>query len=201
MIKSVNGLRGLNVTIPYKEHVIKYLDDIDPTADRIGAVNCIKIEGKKLKGFNTDYIGFKESLVKFIGSNPVPKKALILGTGGASKAVKATLEDLEIDFKMVSRNPSEGELSYDVLNSSKLHNLNTYKLVVNTTPLGMAPKIDSLPHLPYDQLTKDHFLYDLVYNPMKTAFMQKGIDAKCWVKSGLEMLYGQADAAWEIWSN
>lgn len=201
LIKSEKGLKGLNVTIPYKEQVIHYLDEIDETAERIGAVNCIKITGKKLKGYNTDYIGFKESLVKFVGSNPIPDRALILGTGGASKAVKAALEDLGIEFKFVSRNPSEGQISYEELKTSTLHNLNTSKLVVNTTPLGMAPATDSLPNLPYEQLTQDHFLYDLVYNPLKTAFMQRGIEAKCWVKNGLEMLHGQAEAAWEIWGH
>lgn len=199
LIKSEKGLVGLNVTIPYKEQVLKYLDDIDPKAASIGAVNCIKIQGKKLIGYNTDYIGFRESLLKFLGPNSMPEKALILGTGGASKAVKVALEDLGIAYQFVSRNPSEGELSYEDLKTSKHHNLNTYKLVVNTTPLGMAPHTDALPELPYHQLTEQHYLYDLVYNPLKTAFMQKGIDAKCWVKNGLEMLYGQAAAAWEIW--
>ena len=200
LIKSEKGLVGLNVTIPYKEQVIKFLDKVDPKAESIGAVNTIKVQGKKLKGYNTDYLGFKESLVKFVGANPMPEKALILGTGGASKAVKAALEDLDIDYQFVSRNPSEGELSYEVLNSSKLHNLSTYKLVVNTTPLGTAPNTEALPNLPYHQLTEQHYLYDLVYNPLTTAFMQKGIEARCWVKNGLEMLYGQAEAAWEIWA-
>ena len=200
LIKSEKGLIGLNVTIPYKQQVIKLLDEIDPKAEQIGAVNTIKIQGKKLKGYNTDYIGFKESLVKFVGPNPMPEKALILGTGGASKAVKAALEDLKVDYQFVSRNPSEGNLSYEVLNT-QYSILNTSKLIINTTPLGMAPATESLPDLPYHQLTEQHYLFDLVYNPLKTAFMQKGIDAKCWVKNGLEMLYGQAEAAWEIWNS
>ncbi len=201
LIKSVKGLKGLNVTIPYKEQVLKFLDEIDPKAEQIGAVNIVKIQGKKLIGFNTDYIGFKESLIKFIGSNPMPEKALILGTGGASKAVKVVLKDLNIDYNIVSRNPIEDQISYDSLNTSIPQHLNTHKLIINTTPLGMAPKTESLPDLPYQLLTTDHFLYDLVYNPMKTAFMQKGIDAHCWVKNGLEMLYGQAEAAWKIWND
>jgi len=201
LIKSVKGLKGLNVTIPYKEQVLKFLDEIDPKAEQIGAVNIVKIQGKKLIGFNTDYIGFKESLIKFIGSNPMPEKALILGTGGASKAVKVVLKDLNIDYNIVSRNPTEDQISYDSLNTSIPQHLNTHKLIINTTPLGMAPKTESLPDLPYQLLTTDHFLYDLVYNPMKTAFMQKGIDAHCWVKNGLEMLYGQAEAAWKIWND
>lgn len=200
LIKSEKELIGLNVTIPYKQQVIRFLDEIDAKAEQIGAVNTIKIQGKKLKGYNTDYIGFKESLVKFVGPNPMPEKALILGTGGASKAVKTALEDLGIEYQFVSRNPAERELSYEDLKTTKLENLNTYKLVVNTTPLGMAPATESLPDLPYHQLTEEHYLYDLVYNPLVTAFMQKGIDAKCWVKNGLEMLYGQAEAAWVIWN-
>ena len=192
-------LVGLNVTIPYKEQVIPYLDVLDPKAAAIGAVNTIKVQGGKLTGYNTDYHGFKNSLVKFIGPNPMPKKALILGTGGASKAVKAALVDLGIGFQMVSRNPGEETITYNEVSSSP-HYLITSSLLVNTTPLGMSPKTDSLPDLPYDRLSPEHFLYDLVYNPLKTAFMQKGIEAKCWVKNGLEMLHGQAEKAWEIWN-
>lgn len=199
LIKSEKELIGLNVTIPYKQQVIRFLDEIDAKAEQIGAVNTIKIQGKKLKGYNTDYIGFKESLVKFVGPNPMPEKALILGTGGASKAVKTALDDLHIEYQFVSRNPTEGQLSYDLLNT-QYSILSTAKLIINTTPLGMAPATESLPDLPYHQLTEQHYLYDLVYNPLKTAFMQKGIDARCWVKNGLEMLYGQAEAAWEIWN-
>ncbi|KOF03956.1 shikimate dehydrogenase [Roseivirga seohaensis subsp. aquiponti] len=208
LVKNTKGLEGINVTIPYKESVMKFLDEIDEKAAAIGAVNTIKIQNGKLKGFNTDYLGFKTSLVKFIGANPMPENALILGTGGASKAVQTTLSDLDIQFKLVSRNPQTDELSYqDFSTSTPQHSntltpqhLNTYQLIINTTPLGMAPKTDELPDLPYQQLTSDHFLYDLVYNPLVTAFMQKGIEAKCWVKNGLEMLHGQAEAAWEIWN-
>lgn len=199
LIQDHPNLTGLNVTIPYKEQVIPYLNALDPKAEAIGAVNTIKIRDGKLTGYNTDYHGFKDSLVKFIGANPVPEKALILGTGGASKAVKAVLEDLGIDFQFVSRYDGESTLTYEELSSSP-HHLITSSLLVNTTPLGMSPKTDTLPDLPYDQLTENHMLYDLVYNPMKTAFMQKGIEAQCWVKNGLEMLYGQAEKAWEIWN-
>lgn len=198
LIASNPNLEGLNVTIPYKEQVISLLDAVEPKAKAIGAVNTIKIKEGKLTGYNTDYYGFKDSLVKFIGSNPIPKNALILGTGGASKGVKAVLEDLSIEYRFVSRKPMEGQLSYEEVNSSPDY-FATSLLIINTTPLGMSPNEDSLPELPYGQLTKDHFLFDLVYKPMKTAFMQKGIVAKCWVKNGLEMLHGQANAAWEIW--
>lgn len=191
-------LVGLNVTIPYKEHVIPLLDALEPKAEAIGAVNTIKIEDGKLIGYNTDYHGFKNSLIKFIGANELPSKALILGTGGASKAVKATLEDLNIQFQFVSREPTVDQLSYQSFSSS--NHFQASLLIVNTTPLGMSPNEAGLPDLPYDQLSQEHFLYDLVYNPLKTAFMQKGIDAKCWVKNGLEMLHGQAEAAWKIWN-
>lgn len=196
LISSNPELVGLNVTIPYKEQVIPFLDELDEKAEAIGAVNTILIRDGKLKGYNTDYYGFKHSLVKFVGPNPMPEKALILGTGGASKAVRAALEDLGLSYQFVSRRPTEDQLSYEDLNKSYP---NTSTLVINTTPLGMAPNIDSLPNLPYDQLTTNHFLYDLVYNPLITAFMKKGIEQNCWVKNGLEMLYGQAEKAWEIW--
>ncbi|OEK02452.1 shikimate dehydrogenase [Roseivirga sp. 4D4] len=199
LLSDNSDLVGLNVTIPYKEQVIAYLDVMDPKAEAIGAVNTIKIEGGKLTGYNTDYFGFKDSLLKFIGANGLPEKALILGTGGASKAVKAVLEDLGIEYKFVSREPAEGQLSYESIVSSPNHILSSL-LIVNTTPLGMSPNEASLADLPYEQLTHDHLLYDLVYNPMKTAFMQKGIEAKCWVKNGLEMLHGQAEKSWEIWN-
>lgn len=199
LLQDQPDLAGLNVTIPYKEKVIPYLHELDQKADAIGAVNTIKINDGKLKGYNTDYHGFKDSLIKFIGPNPIPERALILGTGGASKAVKAALEDLNISFRFVSRNTSENQLTYEELSSSP-HHFITSSLIINTTPLGMSPNVEGLPNLPYEYLTESHFLYDLVYNPMKTAFMQKGIEAKCWVKNGLEMLHGQAEKAWEIWN-
>uniref|UniRef100_UPI004047C3BD shikimate dehydrogenase family protein n=2 Tax=Roseivirga sp. TaxID=1964215 RepID=UPI004047C3BD len=201
LLKQNKKIEGLNVTIPYKQLVINYLDEIDEKAAQIGAVNTIKIKSGKLKGYNTDYIGFKNSLVKFIGANAMPQKALILGTGGASKGVQEALKDLNISFQLVSRNPKVNELSYEALSTSKIQNFREAKLIINTTPLGTAPNLDQLPDLPYQLLTKDYFLYDLVYNPLETAFIKKGIEAKCWVKNGLEMLYGQAEAAWEIWNS
>jgi shikimate dehydrogenase len=200
LLKQNKKLEGLNVTIPYKQLVLNYLDEIDEKAAQIGAVNTIKIKSGKLKGYNTDYIGFKNSLVKFIGSNPMPHQSLILGTGGASKGIQEALKDLNISFQLVSRNPKANELSYEALNAAKFQDFNEAKLIINTTPLGTAPNVGQLPELPYHLLTKEHFLYDLVYNPLETAFLKKGIEAKCWVKNGLEMLYGQAEAAWEIWN-
>ncbi len=199
LILDNSELNGLNVTIPYKEQVIPLLDGLDPAAERIGAVNTIKIADGKLYGYNTDYHGFKDSLVKWIGPNTHPEKALILGTGGASKAVKAVLDDLNIRYQLVSRIPSDDCLTYDDLSSSPNHLLSS-SLIINTTPLGMSPDIESAPDLPYDQLTESHFLFDLVYNPLITSFMEKGIEKKCWVKNGLEMLHGQAEKAWEIWN-
>ena len=201
LLASEPELVGLNVTIPYKEQVIPFLDELDPKAEAIGAVNTIVIENGKLKGYNTDYYGFKDSLVKLVGTQAMPEKALILGTGGASKAVKATLVDLGIDFQFVSRSSAKGQLTYEDLSTSTHEHFKTSRLIINTTPLGTSPNVDQLPGLPYEQLTADHYLYDLVYNPLITAFMKKGIDAGCWVKNGLEMLHGQAEKAWEIWSN
>jgi len=199
LIKTNSNLIGLNVTIPYKEQVIPYLDEIDPTAEAIGAVNTITIKNGKLKGYNTDYDGFKRSLVKWIGAKPMPEKALILGTGGASKAVKAALDDLKIQCQFVSRKPGNDQLSYEDINTSHHHLINS-SLIINTSPIGMSPDTTSFPDIPYDQLTESHLLFDLVYNPLITAFIQKGIDKNCWVKNGLEMLHGQAEKAWEIWN-
>lgn len=200
LIKAEPELAGLNVTIPYKEQVIPYLDELDEKAAAIGAINTITISEGKLKGYNTDYYGFKNSLTRWVGTNPIPEKALILGTGGASKAVKATLEDLGISYQFVSRSSASDLLTYhDLATTPQV--LNTSTLIINTTPLGTHPATDQLADLPYDQLTQDHYLFDLVYNPLVTAFMQKGIDAKCWVKNGLEMLHGQAEKAWEIWNS
>ena len=199
LLKNNPELVGLNVTIPYKQQVIPYLHELDEKAEAIGAVNTIKVEDGKLKGFNSDYFGFKDSLLKFYGSRELPEEALVLGTGGASKAVIAALEDLSIEYQLISRSFSNANLSYDDLKTQNSR-LKTAKLIINTTPLGMSPKVEELPDLPYQHLTPDHSLYDLVYNPLKTAFMQKGIDAGCWVKNGLEMLYGQAEKAWGIWN-
>lgn len=199
LLKDNPQLVGLNVTIPYKQQVMAFLDEIDEKAKAIGAVNAIRIENGKLKGYNTDYHGFKDSLLKFHGGRNLPTKALVLGTGGASKAVVAVLKDQDIEFQLVSRSSSNTNLSYDDLNT-QYSILNTAKLIVNTTPLGTYPDTEKLPDLPYEQLTHEHALYDLVYNPLKTAFMQKGIESNCWVKNGLEMLHGQAEKAWEIWN-
>ncbi len=184
---------GLNVTIPYKEAVIPYLDEVDESA-AFGAVNTIKIIDGKLLGFNTDVYGFEVSLKPMLKAHH--QAALILGTGGAAKAVASVLERLGIAYQYVSRTPSEGQISYKNIDKNTI---NKHTLIVNTTPLGMYPNVANCPDLPYEMLTDEHILYDLVYNPNVTTFLKKGKKHKSCVKNGLEMLYLQAERAWEIW--
>lgn len=193
-------LSGLNVTIPYKEQIIPLLDKLDDTATSIGAVNVIRFDydnnGKAtLTGLNTDAIGFENSLKPFL--KPHHKKALILGTGGASKAILYTLQQLGIECSYVSRSTREGQLTYSDLNEEIL---NDNLLIVNATPLGTFPKTDACPDIPYQFLTDKHLLFDVVYNPAETLFMKKGRDAGATALNGEEMLIGQAIAAWEIWN-
>lgn len=193
-------LVGLNVTIPYKEQVIPYLDSLDESARKVGAVNVIRREGNRLIGFNSDYFGFKHSLEKWLGKMLARQQALVLGTGGAAKAVGAALQDLNIPYKLVSRKGSADILSYDQLHQDP-ELLQKHSLIINTSPLGMEPNISSSPDIPYDQLTASHYLYDLVYNPAETLFMKKGTEKGAQTKNGLEMLYLQAEKAWEIWNS
>jgi shikimate dehydrogenase len=199
IIKQNPELEGLNVTIPYKEKVLPYLDSIDPACEEIGAVNCIKIKEGKLKGYNTDYIGFKESLNNWLkGEKP---NALVLGTGGASKAVVKALKDLGISYLIVSRNPGEapGIISYEDLAKSKSV-LDQNQLIINTTPLGTFPKTEEMPAINPEYISSMHKVYDLVYNPEKT-FLMRSLEARgAIVKNGLEMLQLQAEAAWRIWN-
>ncbi len=196
-------LKGLNVTIPYKEEVIPFLDEIAPAAQDIGAVNVIKIErsfgntyGYRLIGYNTDYIGFKNSIAPLI--NPeYHQSALVLGTGGASKAVCKALESLGIKWKYVSRSSKENGYTYEML-TPEIISENT--IIVNTTPLGTFPNVDEYPQLPYSTLTAHHLLFDLVYNPAETAFLKKGKEMGASIKNGSEMLQLQALAAWDIWT-
>lgn len=190
-------LVGLNVTVPYKEAVIPYLDELDESAAKIGAVNTIKIAAGKLKGYNTDFIGFRDTLIAFY---PVTTggRALVLGTGGAAKAVWVSLDSLGIVYTSVSRNPRENELVYAAITPEVLQ---AYSLIINTTPLGMAPNVESAPAIPYEALSTHHFLYDLVYNPEQTLFLRQGEAAGAKIMNGLHMLYAQADAAWQIWNN
>ncbi len=177
---------------------MQYLDELDENAAKVGAVNVIRVSANgKLGGFNTDYYGFRDSLLPFMAGEKIDS-ALILGTGGASHAVTAVLNDLGIDFKFVSRSVGENKITYDQLKQS---DLSLYPLIVNTTPLGMTPDVDTTPELNYHQLSNIHFLYDLVYNPAETLFLKKGKESGAKIKNGLEMLYIQADRSWEIWNN
>ena len=189
-------LKGLNVTIPYKESVFPFLDKIDKKALAIGAVNTIKITKKqKLKGYNTDYYGFKKAIKPYL--KPHHKKALILGTGGASKAVAYALHTLEIDYKFISRNPKTEQLSYEDLNSEIF---NEYHIVINCTPLGTFPNIAEFPPLPYSFFTNKHLAFDLIYNPAETSFLQKAKEFKSETLNGYQMLIFQAEKAWRIWN-
>ena len=192
-------LIGFNITIPYKEAIIPYLDSCDPNAAAIRAVNTVKINrsGDKIKltGYNTDLIGFRESLLPLL--KPHHQKALVLGTGGASKAIVAALNQLSIGTRLVSREAKSGNtISYDQLSKSIM---DEFTIIVNTTPLGTYPKTDTFPEIPYHLLSEQHLLFDLVYNPAITQFLQKGADSGASIKNGLEMLELQALAAWEIW--
>ena len=197
LIKRNSDLRGLNVTIPYKEKVIKYLDKIDEKYLNIGAVNVIKIIDNKLFGINTDYEAFKITLKEWLDTS-FNSKALILGTGGSSKSVSLALKELNIDHNFVSRKKRKNVFSYEELLDIKI--FSNYKLIINTTPLGMYPKINLLPNIPYRLITKNYFLYDLVYNPITTKFLEKGKRKGAKIKNGLEMLHLQAELSWNYWN-
>lgn len=197
LIKSQPELRGLNVTIPHKQAVMPFLDGLDASAEKVGAVNVIKIgEGGKLIGYNSDYYGFKLSLEEFLPTN-VPLKALVLGYGGAAKAVVAALEDLSIPYKIVSRTKSADTLGYEDLAKE----IDNYQLIINSSPVGTYPKAEHCPDIPYEKLTPSHYLYDLVYNPVQTLFLQKGEAQGAKTHNGLKMLHLQAEKAWEIWNS
>jgi shikimate dehydrogenase len=190
-------LEGLCVTIPYKEQVKAFMDKLDPVCAEIGAVNCIQIQSGKLHGNNTDYIGFKNSLEKWLGSER--PNTLVLGTGGASKAIKQALKVLGIKFLSVSRSSKPGMVTYQDLKENPSF-LNEFRLIVNTTPVGTFPKIEEIPDIPVDQLTANHRVYDLVYNPAETQLMKVCLEKGGKAKNGYEMLVLQAEAAWEIWN-
>ncbi|MES2794979.1 MAG: shikimate dehydrogenase [Bacteroidota bacterium] len=192
-------LKGLNVTIPYKQEIMPFLDEIDEAAQKIGAVNTIKVLPKlKLKGYNSDYWGFRWTLETWPEFREIqPQKALVLGKGGAAKAVVVALNDLGIEVQYVSRKKEIGTLTYEELTQEVIDN---YQLIINTTPLGMYPNVDSFPEIPYHLLSSKHLLYDLVYNPAETLFLKKGKENGIKsTHSGLAMLHGQAEKAWEIW--
>lgn len=215
LIKEHPDLKGLNVTIPYKQEIFQYLNEISPEAKEIGAVNVIKIKdsekndkkenGNKLShnisdekyliGYNTDYKGFMDSLVPYLKKDV--NKALILGTGGASKAVEYVLKQFGIDYLKVSRNPQQDEIGYEDIDENMMK---SHKLIINTTPVGMYPNVEECPSIPYNLLTPDHICYDVIYNPTTTLFLKKAEEKGATIKNGIEMLHLQALYAWEIWS-
>jgi shikimate dehydrogenase len=200
LIAKHHNLAGLNVTIPYKQSIIQYLDELDPVATRIGAVNVIKfLPNNKLKGYNSDYYGFKKSLQNFISlhqANKLVKNALILGNGGAAQAVKVALEDLEIAYTVVSQKNTANTIPYHQI----ANYLPNHQLLIHTSPLGMYPNIDTSPQIPYHLLTQNHLVFDLVYNPLDTLLLQKSSLQAAKTQNGLEMLHLQAEKAWEIWN-
>jgi shikimate dehydrogenase len=195
LLLSYPDLEGLNVTIPYKQDVIPFLDEATEVVKEIGACNCITIAGGKLKGFNTDVVGFKTSLETHL--LPGHDKALILGTGGAAKAVQYALNELDIAYKLVSRRKTGEGLGYEDIGEEIL---NQYTLIINTTPLGMYPNVDEAPPIPYQYLSSHHLLFDLIYNPEKTKFLQYGEEQGARVSNGHEMLILQAEESWRIWN-
>jgi len=196
ILKNTPNLIGLNVTIPYKEAVIPFLDELSEDARQIGAVNTIEItpQGKRM-GHNTDYYGFMESLKPLLQNHH--KKALILGTGGAAKAVAFGLKKLEIKSIFVSREAKENTITYNQINAQTF---DEYQIVINCTPLGTSPKTELFPDIPYEHFTPNHIAYDLIYNPEKTEFLKKAEIKKAVIKNGYDMLMFQAEKAWEIWN-
>jgi len=188
------GVLGLNVTIPYKEEVLEYVDELSPEAEIIGAVNTLKINNDKICGYNTDAFGFRTSLIRLLNGTII-ENALILGSGGASKAVQYVLTEMGIKSMVVSR--SKGDILYSELDQKLIE---SSRLIVNTTPLGMSPKIDELPPIPYSYIGDKHFLYDLIYNPEKTLFLERGLMQNAHVMNGYDMLCLQAEKSWEIWN-
>lgn len=192
-----NSLTGLNVTVPYKEEVIPLLDELDEEAKLIGAVNCIKITNGRTKGYNTDAYGFRQSIKPFL--EPKHNKALILGTGGSSKAVAFALKQIgvEVYFVTSSNKKTENTFFYSELNEIIL---SQFLLIVNCTPLGMFPEVDRCPDIPYQFVSSDHLIYDLIYNPEETLFLKKCKQKGATTINGLSMLHLQAEKGWEIWT-
>jgi len=191
-----NSFSGINVTIPYKVSIIPLLDELSEEVQSIGAVNTIQFKDDKLIGYNTDYIGFHNSIKPFLENTM--EQALILGTGGASKAIVYALEKIGIRCLCVSRSPKENQLNYEELNEFVLK---YHLLIVNTTPLGTSPNIDECPDIPYQYITENHLLVDLVYNPAETLFLKKGKEKRATILNGKSMLVHQAEEAWKIWNS
>ncbi len=198
LIQCTQGLEGLNVTIPYKEEVLPFISKLDQSAERVGAVNVVKLVGEKLVGYNSDYYGFKTSVSHWLADKV--NTALVLGTGGSSKAVLVALEDLGIAYQKVSRSPKMDCITYaDIHENPDL--LSDVQLVVNTTPLGTFPKVDEMADLPAKAFHSGHYVFDLVYNPSETRLMRTAREQGAKTKNGLEMLELQAEKSWEIWNS
>lgn len=196
-IASTVGLVGFNVTIPYKQQIIPYLTSLSDEARNIGAVNCVKLlsDGSRI-GYNTDVDGVRVSLDKLLGVDEI-ESALVLGTGGASQAVQYVLAERGISFSLVSRDATKGNIVYDDITPEITA---SDRLIINTTPVGMYPHNDQAPDIPYEELTSNHYLFDLVYNPERTLFLERGAVRGAHTLSGLDMLYAQAESAWKIWN-
>lgn len=196
ILKNNPDLKGLNVTIPYKEQILPLLDKLSENATKIGAVNVIRFTKKgKLKGYNSDWYGFKKSLEPIL--QPHHKKALILGTGGASKAVAFALDQLGIFYTFVSREASQNAIDYSLINATTFDN---FQIIINCTPLGTSPNTKEFPPIPYEFFTPKHIAFDLIYNPEETKFLKKAKKKGAITKNGLEMLIFQAEKAWKIWN-
>ncbi len=195
LLERETELCGFYITIPYKQQIFPYLDSIDVEAERIGAVNCVKIENGKLKGYNTDIFGLRSSIAKLLNGSFVDR-ALVLGTGGASSAVQYMLAEMGVEFELVSRDPLKATITYSTLSTE---DITRSKLIINTTPLGTYPDVDSAPQLPYAYVSPSHFLFDLVYNPPLTQFLSYGEQRGAKILNGETMLLAQAEESWRIW--
>jgi shikimate dehydrogenase len=196
ILKTHPDLCGFNITIPYKKEVLPFLTERSKAVEEVGACNCVKIEAEKLIGFNTDVIGFENSLIPFL--KPSHNRALVLGTGGAALAIVYVLRKLEIDFSYVSRTATSGQLAYNDLDASVLA---THTIIINTTPLGMFPTIEACPDIPYHLLTPEHHLFDLTYNPAVSTFLTKGMQMHATFQNGQQMFVEQAEQSWRIWNS
>jgi shikimate dehydrogenase len=196
LLRDNPSIKGLNVTIPYKEEVLPFLDEKNDIVKEVNACNCIKISDGKLSGYNTDVTGFQQSLEQVL--EPQHTHALILGTGGSSKAVRYALKVLGIRYQNVSRTKSTTSITYDELNEEIL---NSHQLIINTSPIGMFPNVEETPSIPFELITPKHLLFDLIYNPAKTLFLKKGEERGAKISNGAEMLILQAEESWKIWNS
>lgn len=195
VMQAHQNLSGFNITIPYKKKVLSFLHEAAEDVIQMGACNCVSIRDGKLKGFNTDIVGFSQSLQPFLKPHHI--KALILGTGGAAAAVEYVMQQLGISYKFVSRNPAENQFSYEALDKTVMDD---YTLIINTSPVGQYPSIQDAPDIPYQFISSRHHLFDLIYNPAETTFLQKGKAMGASIQNGYEMLVLQAEESWRIWN-